>query len=172
MSAKDSTFSSFARSVSLPSLAPLTNEQDGRPLTCDLKGALYINPGTTPPVPPAYTNGKRFVRSLSISASQQVSTGSLAFDLLEFYGFKSGTTALRYLQIFNTFGLPSNGTIPIISIPLAGSNTIFSMSNPVLYDILNPMFANSAYAALSTTPDTLTFSAVGGFWFNAMAGLY
>ena len=43
MSTKDSTFGSFARSVSLPSLAPLSNEQDGRPLTCDLNGVLYVN---------------------------------------------------------------------------------------------------------------------------------
>lgn len=175
MSTKDSTFGSFARSVSLPSLAPLTNEQDGRPLTCDLNGVLYVkeSPGAPISVTIATYIRKRYSFSpVILPASVYFTPSDTQFDLLEVSGFKVGTSALRYVQFFDAIAVPPNGTRPKISIALPGTNTSFSISYNPLYIPASPQFLVGGIIALSTTPDTLTLAPIGQFCFQTQIGSY
>lgn len=172
MPTKSSVNTNFARAVSDPLNAPLKNEQDGTEPLTDLRGVLYVNTSASPPPPVILTPyvSKRFYSSAGFKVQDIMEVYLGAMDLLTFYGFKNNTGALRYIQIFSGPSLPLNGAIPIISIPLVGTNTVFSVDNPII-GVNTYMFIGGGISyALSTTGNFLTLALTGNVWVNAMIG--
>ena len=175
MPTKSSVNTQFARAVSNPNLAPIHNEQDGTEPLANLRGVLYVDTSGGPPPPPVvvpYPNGKRFTHTTSLVAQGTIYNGGPGLDLIECYGFKSGGTALRYIQFFDGLVVPPNGTVPRISIPLVGANTIFSVSAPLFYTPGSPMFGTGLVFAMSTTPDFLTLNLGITVWITSLIGIY
>ena len=173
MGIKNNTFTQFARAVANFASAPTKANNEGTELTANLQGALFVDTSATPPGPPvpAYAQKLNF-RSQALIVSQLVPAGGQC-DILEFYGFKAGTGAVRYLHFFNAVALPANGTIPTISIALVGNNSTFSISYPPYPDPTAPLFTSAGFmVALSETPDILTLALSGTFWYNTTIGRY
>lgn len=77
--------------------------------------------------------------------------------------FENGSGAANFIQVFDAAALPANGEIPLVSIPVAASASVFRRFEPPIW------CATGVVIAGSTTQATLTIGAADK-WITA--GVY
>ena len=69
--------------------------------------------------------------------------------------------ATRYIQIFDATALPANGTVPLITFPLAAGA---STQPPIDFGVYGRTFVNGIVIANSSTEATLTVGSADSFF--------
>lgn len=146
----------FGRVLADITTAVPSPDNAGREPSLTPEGAIW-----TKSVPGGGSGGNSYTSKTTFGfpnvADTTIFTG--ACDILELYGFKKGTVATIYLQLFDKTVSPTPLEVPLICIPLVGDTTIFSLSHSPV-GVAAPNFNNGIQLALSTTSDNYT--AVGG----------
>ena len=101
--------------------------------------------------------GIRHVSSAAIEASHVLLD---AAGMLYRFSYNNGNAATRYLQLFNSKTLPSNGAVPYCApIPVLTGQTV-----SVDFGVLGIPFPTGIMIANSTTAATLTIGSADGFF--------
>lgn len=160
---KNLDFTQFGRVLASLASAVISPDNDGREVSVTPQGALWVKIDGSAPSSGGYA-AKNYVSFEALVSEGLLATG--AWDLLEFYGFREGSEK-RYIHIFDDTSRPANGSAPKVVVPLFGTDTIFSNSNPPV-PVANMMFTDGIYFAVSSTLATLTYDSDTGIWVNAM----
>jgi hypothetical protein len=72
----------------------------------------------------------------------------------------------RYLQLHDSAGVPANGAVPLVNIPIA---TLAGLSPPLSFGDVGLLFAKGICIAASTTDTTLTLSGTSDFLLDVVA---
>ena len=157
----------FGRVLTALASAVPSADNEGREPSLTPQGAMWVKIDGALPAGVTYTS-KSLVSSAALSAGAQLYTGTA--DILEFYGFKQGTSSLRFLQIFDSLAAPAPGAVPLISIALPGEDTVFSLSHAPI-PVASANLATGLRFALSSTAAIYTAPGTGTVWVNALMGV-
>lgn len=138
MGTKNAEFSQFARTSETGEPEPSQGDDEGRELTCDRFGRLWVRMADGGPSGPVTVTGagSDFVNNVAATVVEPLASAAHALDratlggavaltakssagrLYQAYGVVDAPTVALWLQVHNTSGVPTAGAVPIATCPL------------------------------------------------------